>query len=511
MRLFLRILIGNIAPVLVVTLALGFTLIALLRMTSLLDSVNTNELETLRFESTTHRRCWEFDVAMRRAERACVASDVTPEIRASIDRAAEGVRDVAMSSGSSGGHMREVARRHLELYERMHNGDLCATLLDRAIQQQRSSLDETLTDSWDRRLEQLYERVAAKGVRARDIGLSAASIGMAAAFGSVLLALLLARNMARSVNVPLLRLADLMRQVGSGEFGRSVEVHGPAEIEMLASELEQMRLQLAKLEALKQGFLASVSHELRTPLSKIREALALLGDGAVGDLDPRQARVVEIARVACEREIRLVTTLLDLSRLRTGSPLRFRAGCSVDDVLDSALADERPDAQAGEVTIQVSRDGTLPSCRLDAALLERAIANLVRNAVSVSQRGQSVRVSRTYTPASDGRCARVRIEVSDDGPGVPREIRETVFQAFVTSSVPGSPKAIGIGLGLALAREVARAHGGELSLGDDSGAGATFVLSLPLDPRTTSDENGSDPSVPGFGSSPSSSESSLPA
>ncbi len=479
MRLFLRILIGNIAPVTVVTAALAFTLISVVRMTSLLETLNQNELVLLRSESEMHHACWEFDVAMRRAERACVAGAVTPDMRSAIDHAASGVRDVARQASGGNTEMGEFAGRYLELYERVQSGDMCGTLLDRSIQRQRSLLDEKLTDSWERRLDELYAGVAKKEERARGIGVSALSAGMAAALGSILLSLFLARNMARSVNLPLSRLATLTRQVGRGDFGVSVEVHGPAEIEALASELEQMRIQLAKLEALKQGFLASVSHELRTPLSKIREALSLLNDGAVGKLDPRQARVVGIARVACEREIRLVTTLLDLSRLRTGNPLRITAGCSVDEVLDSAVGDERGDATAKEVTLIIEREGDVPHCRLDAALLERAIANLVRNAVSVSQAGQTVRVQRLFLPAPTGGL--VRISVSDEGPGVPDEIRPTIFQAFVTSSVPGSPKAIGVGLGLALAHEVARAHGGDLVLSDAPSPGATFILEIPLD------------------------------
>jgi len=482
MRLFLRLLIGNIAPVIVVTAALAFMLVAVVRMTTLLQTLGDTELSALRSESEMHHACWTFDVTMRRAERACVAYAVTPDMKPAIVAASVGLAGVLRARPDVKGEMPEVARHYLELFESVQAGDLCDTLLDHSLQRQRSLLDERLTNSWERRLDVLYAGVAIKEERARDIGVKAASAGMLAAAGSILLALLLARNMARSVNLPLSRLATLTRQVGRGDFSAAVEVRGPAEIEALARELEQMRTQLAKLDALKQGFLASVSHELRTPLSKIREALALLSDGAVGELEPRQARVVGIARTACEREIRLVTSLLDLSRMRTGNPLRFTSGCSIDDVLESAVNDERGDAVARDVALVVERQGDVPRCRLDAVLLERALANLVRNAVSVSQRGQEVRVLRTYEPARGAPAtANVKIAVVDQGPGVPREIRADVFQAFVTRSVPGSPKALGVGLGLALAREVARAHGGDLILDDNELAGATFTLSFPID------------------------------
>src|SRR5690606_12062680 len=140
------------------------------------------------------------------------------------------------------------------------------------------------------------------------------------------------------------------RRVGTGDFRTPVAVDGPLEVQVLADELERMRLHLAQLDALKQGFLASVSHELRTPLSKIREALALLGDGVLGRRATRQARGVESARIACEREIRMVPPLPALSRLRAGSPLRMREGSSIDPIVDDAVADESQEAEALGVT-----------------------------------------------------------------------------------------------------------------------------------------------------------------
>jgi two-component system sensor histidine kinase GlrK len=248
----------------------------------------------------------------------------------------------------------------------------------------------------------------------------------------------------------------------------------------LADELERMRAQLQLFEKLKQGFLASVSHELRTPLSKIREALALLSDGAVGDLEPRQARVVQIARTACEREIRMVTTLLDLSRLRAGSPLRLTNGIALESVVQHAVSDERAEATSRgvEVLLTVRADGA--RCRLDPVLMECAVANLVRNAVAVSKRGQTVQVTCEHAPGPT-QAPGFLVTVVDEGPGVPPAIRATVFDAFVTHEVPTSGKAIGVGIGLALAREVARAHAGDLTLVEGDGSGACFELWLPAD------------------------------
>jgi len=231
---------------------------------------------------------------------------------------------------------------------------------------------------------------------------------------------------------------------------------------------------------LKQGFLASVSHELRTPLSKIREALSLMQDGVVGSMEARQLRVLDIARQACEREIRMVSTLLDLSRLRSGSPVRLRDGTSVDAVMESAIEDERFEADQKGVALVLERDGEAPTARLDPILLERAFANLIRNAVAVSQGGQQVTVRRTVVTDEGGRY--VHVTVADQGPGVPEAIRKIMFEPFVTQAVPQSGKSLGIGLGLALAREIARAHGGDLGLDTRVERGAGFIMTLPLQP-----------------------------
>ena len=241
------------------------------------------------------------------------------------------------------------------------------------------------------------------------------------------------------VNDPLEHFSRLAARVGKGDFGSPIHVEGPLEIVALAEQLEQMRQQLGQLEAFKQGFLASVSHELRTPLSKIREALALLQDGALGPLDERKARVVQIARTACEREIRMVTTLLDLSRLRAGSPLRMRDLASLDQVLEAALNDERADAAARGVTLDACRTGR------GSALSGRSGAARARAGQPGAQcglgvaSGGSVSVSREVVPAgADGTGAgRDVFSVTDQGPGVPEEIRERIFDPFVTETVAG--------------------------------------------------------------------------
>lgn len=479
MRLHTRLSASHTLPVLLVTAALALLLAALVKVSVVLGTLSETELETLRDEGALHRAIWGLDVAMRRAHDDCSRGTQSEEPRARIAERTAAVEETLLTAPDAA-VFAPLAAAYLALGRELRKAPaLCATLLSEVTERQREALDEQVTDLWVSRLQILHAAVSRKEEEARRIGVTAAWLGLSLALVSLVLALVVARRLARSLSQPLTSLADIARRVGHGDFHTPVHVDGPLEIRELAIDLERMREQLAQLDALKQGFLASVSHELRTPLSKIREALALLGDGVVGAMDPRQLRVLSIARSACEREIRMVATLLDLSRLRSGSPVRLRDGSSIDAIVLSAVADEMPDAEQRGVTIRTTFDGgDAPPRPLDPILLERAIANLVRNAVAVSRRGQTVQVRRLLTHGGDGSPA-VSIQVEDEGPGVPEQIRKMIFEPFVTQAVPQSGKALGVGLGLALAREVARAHGGDLTLDERADRGARFVLRLP--------------------------------
>ncbi|HEY6877577.1 MAG TPA: HAMP domain-containing sensor histidine kinase, partial [Polyangiales bacterium] len=429
MRLSRRLLISHgIAPI-VLTLALALALTALLRVGLVLSKLDERELDMLHKEGELHTAAWQLDVAMRHALISCAKGEPNRDIRRAVSERLDTLRAVATNEMRFPAPMREVVHGYLNAAEEALSGDTCETLHASAMQVRRANLDERLTDRWVDRLGELHRAVTEQESEARRIALSAVGIGIPLAIASFILAMWIARRLARVLEEPLQTLARAAQRVGRGDFDTPANVvSGPPEILALAQDLDRMRRELQQLEALKQGFLASVSHELRTPLSKIREGLALLSDGTLGPLDEKKLRVVQIARTACEREIRMVTTLLDLSRLRAGSPVRLKERTSIDGVLLAAIEGERAEAQQRGVQIELVSEGEAGQCRLDAALMERAIANLVRNGVAVSARGQTVTVKRTLETAPDA-PTRVRVLVRDQGPGVPPEIRSKLFDA----------------------------------------------------------------------------------
>jgi len=484
MRLVSRLVLSHALPVGVMVCALVVMLGSLARISSSLKEVRDAELGSLNTEEDVHRAAWAVEVAIRHSAVDCEHGRSSEDAALVIRRRARELDAVLEAADKPvRGSMLEPVRGYQALASRVSAGDTCADLTTTTTRLERERLDEKLTDAWISRMFELHSALLRKDEESGRAAASALSSGIVLALVAGLVSVLLAQRIARTVTQPLASLSASVRSVGRGDFTVTIEAQGPREVVELAQEMERMRRRLAELESLKQGFLASVSHEMRTPLTKIREALSLLSDGAGGKLNERQARIVQIAQVACEREIRTVTTLLDLSRLRAGVPLQRKPGASVDEVVRSAVLDEDVEAHERGVIVDVETPGEAAKACLDMALIERAIANVVRNAVSVSKKGQHVRVRRDLVVEGPSGLAGswARISVADEGPGIPPEIRQVLFDAFVTHSVESSPKRVGIGLGLALAREIARAHGGDIEAADEPTGGAVFLIWLPLE------------------------------
>jgi len=482
MRLVTRLGLSHAALAWTLVAALAAILAALSAIRTQVREVLERDLATIDEEEEIYRAAWAVEVSARHALDACELGATKPGVETNVVAARDALVEKLKTKGPAASPLiRDAVAPYLQLGNELIAGDTCALLRTAEARKRRLQQDEHLTDAWIARLYQLHRALEAKedmiaraGTRALLGGAAASALALLAAFG-------LSTWIARGVSRPLGTLAHAAHRVGRGDFSPIPLGGGPDEVRQLARDLDLMREHLAEIDALKQQFLASVSHELRTPLGKMREALALLADGTAGPLDDRQRSVVAIARRACEAEIRLVTTLLDLSRLRAGTLLHPADQQSLDTALHLAIDTEKADAASRQVRLDLVTEGTVPPARLDEALLERAIANLVRNAVSVSTDGGVVEVRRTVEeagPAGEtGRWACIRVR--DHGPGIPEEIRDHLFDPFTTREVAGR-RGVGIGLGLALAREVVRGHGGSLILTETSSQGTTFALWIPL-------------------------------
>lgn len=475
---------GVLAALLLILLVV--TLQGLVRMLGLITEIHDERFSSVDAEEELHRSAWALEVAVRHGQTSCAHGADEPAVRARIDHARGVLRDALARRVDGPEPLRAASQRYLTLADGAFTGGTCAYLRAPATDAFRAALDEEITTVWIDRLHELHTDIQAREEAARRVGIITAITGLLVAVVGAVAAGVIARTTARSVTAPIAQLARDATRVGEGDFAPIPAPRGPLEVQELWRDLENMRTRLAELEKLKNGFLANVSHELRSPLTRVREGLALLADGTCGPLSDRQERVVKVASRACEREVRIVTALLDMSRLRSGLPLKVEAGCDIDRVIDAVVVEERADAAERGVEVDVEADGAIPAMEIDSALVERALANLVRNAVSVSGRGQHVRVRRRAVDgaSSEEPGRRVRIEVADDGPGLPAEVLAADFKAFSAAAVDGKGGAgrpAGIGLGLSFAREVARAHQGELSVLRSDETGTTFCFEIQLE------------------------------
>lgn len=458
----------------------GVMLVGLLRMQAMITDIRDSRLSTIDSEEELHRAAWRIEVALRHAENACDAGNATEAEEKEIADARESLARVYERTAMRAPKRLVIAvDRYRALADRAVLEPGCAFLAAHDTASHRLAIDEELTNAWIDRLTELHEDVNRREDEARLAGTRVAAVGVIVALSAIVAAVLVARATARSVVAPVSTLAKSAMRLGEGDFSPLPSVTGPAEVEELREDLERLRERLLEAERLKQSFLANVSHELRSPLGRLREALTLVTDGTCGPLNERQQRVLTLASRACEREVRLVDALLDMSRLRAGLPVRLEHGCDPDRVIAAAVADERVEAVERGVELTSEAEGPAPVLDMDSALVERAIANLIRNAISVSPRGAQVDVTRRITTDASGE-RRLTVDVVDRGPGLPDAIRAQAFMPFQAAPVEGPNRPAGIGLGLAFAREVAHAHDGDVILVETNERGTTMRLELPI-------------------------------
>jgi two-component system sensor histidine kinase KdpD len=224
---------------------------------------------------------------------------------------------------------------------------------------------------------------------------------------------------------------------------------------------------LRRSDTVKTAVIQAVSHDLRTPLATIQQALDGLESGELALNEADRAELLETIRLEHTRLKRLVENLLDLSRLQAHAAETRPTLWPADELVSQAVEEV---GGAERVVVVTSPD--LPLVRVDAAQIQRALVNLLENALRLSPRTEPVHVRVTATRKE------ALIRVTDHGPGIPEDEHERIFEPF--HRVAGQADEPGAGLGLAIARGFAEANGGRVWLESREGQGASFVVALPM-------------------------------
>jgi signal transduction histidine kinase len=277
-------------------------------------------------------------------------------------------------------------------------------------------------------------------------------VGMVLALASV-------QVLARGMTSPLREMASAARAMARGDYSRRVRASARDEVGELAAAFNTMAADLAEVDGQRKRLIADVSHELRTPLTALQASLENLVDGVAAP-DPQ---ALQTALAQTQRLGRLVQQLLDLSRLEAGAvPLRreeVALGPHVHEVLRGL----------GETAHPITVDCADVNVSADPERLHQVIANLVSNALRHAETRVEVRARRS--------AQGVRIEVHDDGPGVPAGERERVFERFTRTDAARAARDGGSGLGLSITRWIVELHGGTVRIGD--APGCQVLVDLP--------------------------------
>ena len=222
---------------------------------------------------------------------------------------------------------------------------------------------------------------------------------------------------------------------------------------------------------MKSEFVSMVSHELRTPLTAIRGSLGLIAGGALGEVSPSAAHMVDIALVSSERLTRLINQILDIERIESGMQPMELATHSAKALIESAVGQVQVIAEEAGVRVGVGRTEGLVFA--DADRVVQTLLNLLSNAIKFSYPGGSVVVR------SRSRGAFVEFAIRDDGRGIPEDKLDRIFSRFEQVDSSDAREKGGSGLGLSISRSIVERLGGRIWAVNNAGPGSTFLFTLP--------------------------------
>jgi signal transduction histidine kinase len=303
-------------------------------------------------------------------------------------------------------------------------------------------------------------------------------------------ALLLFSGLIASMRRPLEELVDAAGQLAGGDRSARVAVGGVSETATLgaafnemAAELEQEASQRDQLDRLKDEFVLTASHELRSPLTSVQgfaELLMLERDS----LTPKQVDTVEIILDNCRHLARLLNDLLDLARSDAGRLGITPKPTAVAPLIDDAVRTMRAQTDRGKQTLVARIGPNLPLVNVEADRIRQILVNLLTNAHEYSPEGASIAVTARVLDAD------VEIAVTDDGPGIPENQLDHIFERFTRGDAGLTQRVGGTGLGLAISKSLVELHGGTIAVDSTPGAGSRFSFRLPA--VSTTSPSGSD-------------------
>ncbi|HET7838952.1 MAG TPA: ATP-binding protein, partial [Rectinemataceae bacterium] len=290
------------------------------------------------------------------------------------------------------------------------------------------------------------------------------SAGIAALFGIVL---------SIQITGPLAALDGAAKRIAAGDLSVTVQVRGEDEVASLSVSFNAMTGELKRLDEAKRRIIADSAHELRTPVTLIRGLL----EGVIDGVFPLDMDMIRSVHDETLRLSRLIDMLHELELIDSGELRLSLDEMDLIPALEKAASLFGPSAGEKGICIEVGRgDPGGVRALVDVLRFDEVLYNLIGNAIKYSPRGGKVLCSARRAGAS------VLIAIEDSGPGIPGPEREKVFERFYRMDKSRAQDSGGRGLGLSIAYEIVKAHGGSIGIEDSPLGGASFVVSLPAMP-----------------------------
>lgn len=245
-------------------------------------------------------------------------------------------------------------------------------------------------------------------------------------------------------------------------------------VETATDDLKQANIRLERLNQIKSDFVSTVSHELRTPLTSIQGYVSLIHDGDTGAITEEQKEFLGIVKSESERLTRLISDLLDISKIEEGRMQYSFEDFSLSGFINSYKKEAENMASSKNIKVEIIAPAALPIIKADPDKIRQIFYNLVSNAVKFSPNNTLLKIAVKETGNA------IRVDVADQGIGISENDQGKIFKKFSQVDSKMTRKVGGTGLGLAITKNLIESHGGKIWVDSETGKGSRFSFTLPI-------------------------------
>ncbi|MEI6128226.1 MAG: HAMP domain-containing sensor histidine kinase, partial [Pseudomonadota bacterium] len=347
-------------------------------------------------------------------------------------------------------------------------------------EKKRDEMVAFISDSLDKLYEMSQSALNKKMVTSQEISRKGTRLAVLITLLTVFCGSGFAYLIARSIYTPLQQLKEITHYISRGDFGKKINITSQDEIGELSDSFNIMCDHLRELDRLKSDFISNVTHDLKTPLASITEANQLLLDGAAGGVSPQQQHLLTIIKEDSARLIKLVETIIDLSKMESGILSYDLKLADISLLIRETMESVSLLSRSKNIQMAFTPDDSIPAILIDDEKMTQALINLLSNAIKFTPAGGTVSIKIARTKEALGSHAGpafelqkpVLISITDTGVGITRQDLPRIFDKFYRGRTGTTTK--GSGLGLTIAHHIIQAHGGYIWAESLPGTGSTF-------------------------------------